>query len=83
MPYDSEPFKVVPDFSSSFASRQYEHRDYINGNHVNMCRFSSAEDSGYIRFKDALTFCMQDIKAPEQGISAQAASEGAEARRGL
>ena len=81
--YHSEPLKVVPDSSSSFGSRQYEHRDYINGNHMNMCRFTSAEDSGYNRFKDALAFCTQNIKAPVQESSAQAASKSADAGRGL
>jgi len=81
--YDSELLKVVPDFSSSFGSRRYEHRDYINENHMNMCRFTSAEDSGYSRFNDALAFCTQNIKALVQENSAQAASESADAGRGL
>ena len=80
--YDSKVFKVVPDFSSSFNSRQYEHRDYINRNHMNMCRFKAAEDDGYNRFKDTLAFCMRDIKAKEQELSAQAASQVAEVGRG-
>jgi hypothetical protein len=75
MLYDSELFKVVPDFSSSFGSRQYERLDYIDGNHMNMCRFKSKEDGGYNRFRDALAFCMQKIKTHQQEISTQVAEE--------
>jgi len=75
-------FKVVPDSSSSFGSRQYEHRDFINRNHMNMCRFTGAEDSGYICFKDALAFCMRNIKTQERELSAAAGSKAAEAGRG-
>jgi hypothetical protein len=54
-------FKVVPDSSSCFRSRKYEHRDYIDNNHMDMCRFTSKEDTGYSRFKEGLAFCMKDI----------------------
>ena len=71
MLYKSELFKVVLDFSSSFSSRQYERLDYIDGYHMNMCRFKSKEDNGYNRFRDALAFCMQKIKTHKQEISAR------------
>lgn len=49
---------------------------------MNMCRFTGAEDSGYICFKDALAFCMRNIKTQERELSAAAGSKAAEAGRG-
>ncbi|KAG4440948.1 hypothetical protein IFR05_003577 [Cadophora sp. M221] len=57
--------KVVPDFSASFNSRKYEHLDYINNNHMNMCRFTGKEDDGYQSFRTGLEFCMGDLPVTE------------------
>ncbi|CZR69344.1 uncharacterized protein PAC_19244 [Phialocephala subalpina] len=51
--------KVVPDSSASFGSRKFEHQDYIEKNHMNMCRFVGKEDGGYSRFRDGLEFCVE------------------------
>ncbi|KAN0112346.1 hypothetical protein V8E51_005297 [Hyaloscypha variabilis] len=50
--------KVVPDSSASFGSRKFEHQDYIEKNHMNMCRFAGRDDGGYNRFRDGLEFCV-------------------------
>ncbi|KAI9740307.1 MAG: hypothetical protein M1834_004885 [Cirrosporium novae-zelandiae] len=54
--------KVVPDFSASFGSRQFEYRGYIKNNHMNMCRFNGKEDGGYARFLDGMDFCTKALE---------------------
>jgi len=53
--------KVVPDSSASFGSRKFEHQDYIEKNHMNMCRFAGRDDGGYNRFLDGLDFCVAGV----------------------
>ncbi|KAI9745365.1 MAG: hypothetical protein M1835_002606, partial [Candelina submexicana] len=55
-------FAVVPDESSSFDSRKFETVDYINANHVNMCRFWGRDDDGYEKFAGALAESLDAIK---------------------
>jgi len=75
-------FKVVPDSSSCFRSRKYEYRDYIDNNHMDMCRFTGKDDSGYIRFKDGLAFCMQDIVELSRQVAEQKSAEARQRQEG-
>lgn len=54
-------FKVVPDDSSSFGFRDFEQRDFINSNHMEMCRFPSRQDDGYRKSMMALTDILDSI----------------------
>ena len=54
-------FKVVPDESSSFGFRDFEQRDFINSNHMEMCRFSSRQDDGYRKSMMALMDILDSI----------------------
>lgn len=49
----------MPNFSASLGSRKFEYQDYIEKNHMNMCRFTGKDDGGYIRFLDGLHFCLK------------------------
>ena len=49
--------KVVGDESSALNDGK-ERRDIINANHMEMCRFSGAKDSGYRKVKNALAQCL-------------------------
>jgi hypothetical protein len=40
-----------------------ERIDFINANHMMMCRFSGPEDDGYIRIKGAISRLMSGIQA--------------------
>ncbi|MCJ1400344.1 hypothetical protein MMC11_003549 [Xylographa trunciseda] len=53
--------KVVPDWSASFGSRLYESCDYLDGNHMEMCRFPDRDSGSYARFKTGLAFCIRAI----------------------
>ena len=63
--------KVVPDESSSFDSRRFEEVDTINANHMNMCRFRSKDDDGYIKFVGALAGCLKTIQQKSREIEAK------------
>jgi hypothetical protein len=63
----------VPDFSASFGSRKFEHQDYIEKNHMDMCRFAGKEDGGYNRFRDGLDFC---VEALEEVLNVENTREG-------
>jgi len=65
-------FQVVPDFSASFGSRKFEHLDFIDNNHMGMCRFLGEDDGGYNRFRDGLEFCidtLDDVGTMQEGWS--------------
>ncbi|KAE8448906.1 hypothetical protein EG329_008702 [Mollisiaceae sp. DMI_Dod_QoI] len=63
--------EVVPDFSASFGSLQFEHQDFIEKNHTNMCRFIGKEDGGYTRFRDGLDFCIESLKGVHANVSTE------------
>lgn len=73
--------KVVEDVSSSldYASGKI---DFIDANHMNMCRFTGPNDPGYVKIKDALLLWFkQSQSANAQGIDK--ASEEAGCLRSL
>ena len=49
--------KIVPSWSAHLEF-EGEHKDVINADHRRMCRFSSKEDTGYIRVKVSLRKCI-------------------------
>ncbi|KAF5005542.1 hypothetical protein FDECE_8035 [Fusarium decemcellulare] len=53
--------KVVDDASSSL-DHPSERRDFINANHITMCRFSSREDDGYIKVRGVILKYVGDIR---------------------
>ena len=55
-------FKVVPDESSAFGFRDFEQRDFINSNHMEMCRFPSRQDDGYRKSMMALRDTINSIR---------------------
>ena len=63
-------FKVVPDESSAFGFRDFEQRDFINSNHMEMCRFPSRDDDGYKKSLMALRDIISSINQKgEQSLS--------------
>lgn len=71
--------QVVPDSSSIFNRRAFEQSSHIPANHMEMCRFKSATDSGYSDFHAALTGYLNTIREKEAAGAAQ--SQAADANR--
>lgn len=40
-----------------------ERKDFINANHMGMCRFSGPDDPGYSKVRDVLRRCRQSAEA--------------------
>ncbi|KAH6887430.1 hypothetical protein B0T10DRAFT_538906 [Thelonectria olida] len=57
--------KIVDDASSSL-EHSHERKDFINENHVMMCRFASRDDDGYIKLRDVITSCTDGIRKREE-----------------
>lgn len=51
----------MPDYSASFGRRNVETSVAIEQNHMNMCRFESVSDPGYVNFKATLSFFLADM----------------------
>jgi len=49
---------------------------------MDMCRFTGKDDSGYIRFKDGLAFCMQDIVELSRQVAEQKSAEARQRQEG-
>ncbi|USP74161.1 hypothetical protein yc1106_01435 [Curvularia clavata] len=68
--------KVVPDGSSIFnIGRGIERSSFIPSNHMDMCRFKSQKDSGYVDFKAALTSYLRSIAEKKKVVKAQREQE--------
>jgi len=65
--------QVVPDDSSIFNRRAFEQSSHIPANHMDMCRFKTATDSGYSDLKAALTGYL--VAIAEKGGAKAAQSE--------
>lgn len=53
--------KVVEEFSSSLDHAR-ERKDNINANHMDMCRFSGIDDSGYHKIASVVSKCLESSK---------------------
>jgi hypothetical protein len=60
----------VDDISSEFTGT--ERRSMIDANHMEMCRYSSKEDDGYLKVSRELLFLCDDI---EKGLREEDALE--------
>ena len=63
----------MPDGSSIFNRRAFEQSSHIPANHIDMCRFKTATDSGYSDFKAALTGYL--VAIAEKGATKAAQNE--------
>jgi hypothetical protein len=52
----------VPDFSSALDDRKHEIKETLNSSHMDMCRFQSKDDPGYIRFREALSLHLNAVE---------------------
>ncbi|KAF8248666.1 hypothetical protein K440DRAFT_490227, partial [Wilcoxina mikolae CBS 423.85] len=57
---EDKAFNIVDDMSSVLDSRA-ERKDFINSNHVDMCRFRGKEDDEYVKVAGVLLRCVDDI----------------------
>lgn len=57
------PLVQIVEHASSALNDAREHKDHINANHLEMCRFAGPEDSGYRKVKDVLLDCLADLEA--------------------
>lgn len=54
--------QVVPKESSALNERKYEIKEFINSNHMDMCRFKSRTDDGYKKVLFAINLYVGQIK---------------------
>ena len=40
-----------------------ERKDFINANHMEMCRFTGSKDAGYRKVKDVLSRCLGRLQS--------------------
>ncbi len=71
-------FKIAPNFSSSFTGT--ESICSIGANHMTMCKFSSKEDVGYIRFTYALNDSLSRFDSTSLGKRIAIEQDKTEAR---
>jgi hypothetical protein len=57
--------QIVDDASSSL-EHSVERKDYINANHMMMCRFASSDDEGYIKVKGVLSKYLGEVQAMKE-----------------
>ena len=50
--------KVVENASSAL-DYALEQKDFINANHVDMCRFSGVDDDGYEKVRAGIALCLE------------------------
>jgi len=53
--------EIVDDASSSL-DHPVERKDFINANHMMMCRFTTKEDDGYIKVRGAIAKYVEEIR---------------------
>ncbi len=58
---------MVPDWSSSFDSRDYGN-DFIHANHMNICRFVDRKDDGYLKFNGVLEAYIHEVNEKQQKL---------------
>jgi ankyrin repeat domain-containing protein 50 len=47
---------------SSAIDDSRERKDYINENHINMCRFKGRDDPGYLKVQQVISKILEDVR---------------------
>ena len=71
---DAQSCQVVPDFSSSLDDPR-ERAEHINANHMELCRFSSRTDPGYVQVGGELSNLVENISLQKPELQQAIASE--------